>query len=101
MLTTETSEKTDVLADFSCAEDAAVFVINNDSTPFDFVVEFVSSFFGTSQEEARRIATVANESGECLCKKYPREVVPEIMKAISRKLMHSDYFLEFKVKEAK
>ena len=96
-----TEELVEVSTDFGPIEDTGVFVLNNDVTPVDFVVDFISSFFKMDEEKAAEIAQTANKDGECLCMVYPKDIAVEVVKVINKLMLHSPHYLEFKAKELK
>ncbi len=51
-----------------------VFIMNDDYTPMDFVVEILESFFKKSREEATEIMLLVHHSGKGLCGVYSRDV---------------------------
>jgi ATP-dependent Clp protease adaptor protein ClpS len=51
-----------------------VFIMNDDYTPMDFVVEVLESFFKKSREEATEIMLLVHNSGKGLCGVYSRDV---------------------------
>ncbi len=51
-----------------------VFIMNDDYTPLDFVVEILESFFKKSREEATEIMLLVHNSGKGLCGVYSRDV---------------------------
>jgi ATP-dependent Clp protease adaptor protein ClpS len=51
-----------------------VFIMNDDYTPMEFVVEILESFFRKSREEATEIMLLVHNSGKGLCGVYSRDV---------------------------
>ncbi len=51
-----------------------VFLLNDDYTPMDFVVEVLISVFFKTPEEATKIMLNVHVSGKGLCGKFPKEI---------------------------
>ncbi len=51
-----------------------VFLLNDDYTPMDFVVQVLESFFNKSREEATRIMMHVHRRGAGLCGVYTYEI---------------------------
>lgn len=68
-----------------------VYLLNDDYTPMDFVVQILETFFNKSHEEATRIMLHVHRHGSGLCGVYTREVaetkVAQVL-AAARKAQH-------------
>ena len=68
-----------------------VFLLNDDYTPMEFVVQVLETFFGKSREEATRIMLHVHKKGVGLCGVYTYEVaetkVTQVMDA-ARQAQH-------------
>lgn len=53
---------------------AAVYLINDDYTPFEFVVEVLEKFFRKNPEEASKITLQVHHLGKGLAGIYPAEI---------------------------
>jgi len=51
-----------------------VFILNDDYTPMEFVVEILETIFNKTLEEATRIMLHVHRKGEGLCGVYPYDV---------------------------
>lgn len=51
-----------------------VFILNDDYTPMEFVVEVLETIFNKSREEATRIMLHVHRKGLGLCGVYPYDV---------------------------
>ena len=51
-----------------------VFLLNDDYTPMDFVVDVLEKFFGKSKEQAVQIMLQVHNSGKGLCGLFTRDV---------------------------
>jgi ATP-dependent Clp protease adaptor protein ClpS len=52
----------------------AVFLVNDDFTPMDFVIEVLQIFFDMSLEKAQRVMFQVHTQGEAVCAVYPYDV---------------------------
>jgi ATP-dependent Clp protease adaptor protein ClpS len=48
-----------------------VLLVNDDTTPMEFVVEVLEDLFGKSREEAIKIMLEAHQRGRAVCGAYP------------------------------
>ncbi len=51
-----------------------VFLVNDDFTPMDFVIEVLQIFFDMSLEKAQRVMFQVHSQGEAACAVYPFDV---------------------------
>src|SRR5437016_3498688 len=75
--------------------DAHVLLLDDDATPFEFVVELLTSVFGKSELDAKIIASLANEHGEALCGTWPRNVSHALLDAARRRILEGGHTLSF------
>jgi len=68
-----------------------VFLLNDDFTPMDFVVDVLRQYFHKSESEATHIMLAVHHEGKGLCGIYPREIAESKVaqvRQISRKNDH-------------
>lgn len=51
-----------------------VYLVNDDFTPMDFVIEVLQIFFDMSLEKAQRVMLQVHTQGEAICAVYPYDV---------------------------
>lgn len=51
-----------------------VILLNDDYTPFNFVVEVIREVFGKNMREAMQIMELAHRSGKAICGIFPKEI---------------------------
>ena len=51
-----------------------VWLLNDDYTPMDFVVEVLQQFFGKSTDEAEVVMLKVHHEGRAICGEYPRDI---------------------------
>ena len=76
-----------------------IYVLNNDVTPFEFVVVFLVRAFNISEVEAEKIAVSAHKNGSECCKIYPKDIAECVFERIKSMLVKEAYNLEFELKE--
>jgi ATP-dependent Clp protease adaptor protein ClpS len=68
-----------------------VFILNDDYTPMEFVIQVLETFFGKNREEATRIMMHVHRKGAGLCGVYPFDIaetkVAQVMMA-ARQAQH-------------
>lgn len=62
------------LTEFSEPKKYKVFLVNDDYTPMDFVVDILMKFFYLSDETATQIMLQVHREGRGLCGTYPRDI---------------------------
>jgi len=68
-----------------------VFLLNDDFTPMDFVVQVLQKFFAMDREQATRIMLKVHNEGRGLCGVYPRDIAAtkvEQVAAFAREHQH-------------
>lgn len=88
-------EKTDI----SYIPMVGIYVLNNDVTPFEFVISFLARAFNISDIEAERIAISAHKNGSECCKIYPKDIAECVYEKIKSMLIKEAYNLDFELKE--
>ena len=63
-----------------------IVFLNDDETPYAFVVELLRSVFGRSDEEAAAFATLVDRQGQAECGTYPPEVADALLAAAKRRI---------------
>jgi len=61
------------------ADDVQILVLDDQSTPFDFVVDLLASVFGKDDVEARLLASTAHHYGEASCGVWPPLVATALL----------------------
>lgn len=70
----QTTEETDVLSAVARPPMYRVFLVNDDYTPMDFVVEVLMHFFLLNEPEATVIMLQVHKQGKGYCGVYTRDV---------------------------
>jgi len=52
----------------------AVIILNDNYTPFEFVIDVLVRFFNKTADEAMKIAKSAHENGSAVVDVYPKEI---------------------------
>jgi ATP-dependent Clp protease adaptor protein ClpS len=52
----------------------AVYILNDDYTPWDFVITILIKIFNKSQKEAEELTFFVHENGKGLCGVYSKEI---------------------------
>jgi ATP-dependent Clp protease adapter protein ClpS len=63
-----------------------IVFLNDDETPYPFVVELLRSVFGRSDEEAAAFATLVDKQGQAECGTYPPEVADALLTAAKQRI---------------
>ncbi len=77
--------------DFLEPEMYKVFLLNDDYTPMDFVVDILTNVFKKNETEATKIMFAVHKSGKGLCGVYSHEIAEtktEQVKTLSKKNGH-------------
>lgn len=61
-----------------------VWLLNDDYTPMDFVVEVLTDFFYKNLEEAEQIMLKVHHEGKAVCGEYPRDVAETKVMRVAR-----------------
>ncbi|WP_370519461.1 ATP-dependent Clp protease adapter ClpS [Alcanivorax sp. DP30] len=51
-----------------------VWMLNDDYTPMDFVVEVLEDFFNMGREQATRVMLAVHTEGKAVCGVFPRDI---------------------------
>lgn len=78
-----------------------VIILNDDYTPFDFVVEVIMTVFNKSQREAMSIMERAHRSGKAICGIFPKEIADLKVEQIADMANSEDYPLQATTEEDK
>ncbi|MGL4767930.1 MAG: ATP-dependent Clp protease adapter ClpS [Formosimonas sp.] len=66
-----------------------VWLLNDDFTPMDFVVEVLRDFFYKTEEEAEQIMLRVHHEGRAVCGQYPRDVAEtKVMRVLRHARAH-------------
>lgn len=68
------------------AEDVQVLLLNDQSTPFEFVVDLLKSVFSKEDVEARLLASTAHHYGEASCGIWPPSVAAALLEAANARI---------------
>src|SRR5215208_7962147 len=71
-----------------------VFLLNDDYTTMDFVVEVLESIFNKQPAEAFRIMMMVHTQGKGLCGVYPHEIAETKVEAVVTKARESGFPLK-------
>lgn len=71
-----------------------VFLINDDYTPMDFVVDILMTLFHKSYQEAQNIMLEVHEHGKGLCGVYSFEIAETKVVQVQRKARESGFPLK-------
>lgn len=52
----------------------SVIILNDDYTPFEFVINVISHVFNKTMEESENIAITANNNGHAVIDIYPKDI---------------------------
>lgn len=61
-----------------------VWLLNDDFTPMDFVVEVLREFFYKNDEQAEQIMLKVHHEGKAVCGQYPRDVAETKVMRVAR-----------------
>lgn len=68
------------------AKDVQILLLNDQNTPFDFVVDLLGSVFGKDEVEARQLAAAAHHYGEVSCGVWPSSVAAALLEAANARI---------------
>ena len=71
-----------------------VFLLNDDYTPMDFVVDILVNYFGKSTHEATDVMLKVHHEGRGLCGVYPYEIAETKVAMVSEKAREEEYPLQ-------
>lgn len=63
-----------------------ILLLNDDETPWPFVIELLQSVFGKSEEEAAALAAIVDQQGQAACGSYPQKVADAFLAVAERKI---------------
>lgn len=78
----------------------AVYLLNDDFTPMDFVVDVLELFFGKNREQAFSIVLKVHNTGEGLCGVFPYELAETKMVQVQEYAAQHQYPLQCCMKAA-
>ena len=79
----------------NAAGDVQVLLLNDQSTPYEFVVELLESVFGKADVEARLLASAAHHYGEVLCGVWPPSVAAALLEVANSRIEPAGHSLSF------
>ncbi len=79
----------------NAADDVQILLLNDRSTPFDFVIDLLKSVFGKDDVEARLLASTAHHFGEVSCGVWPPSVATALLEAATARVETAKHSLSF------
>lgn len=61
-----------------------VWLLNDDYTPMDFVIEVLTDFFYKNETQAEQIMLKVHHEGKAVCGEYPRDVAETKVMRVAR-----------------
>ncbi len=77
-----------------------VFLLNDDYTPMDFVVDVLQTYFGKSHAEATEVMLKVHHEGRGLCGVYTYEIAETKVAQVSERAREEDYPLQCTIERA-
>lgn len=77
-----------------------VFLLNDDYTPMDFVVDVLCRFFNKSSEEATEIMLTIHYKGKALCGTYTAEIAETKVEIVNRFALNNEHPLKCVLEKA-
>ena len=62
----------------------SVWLLNDDYTPMEFVVDVLQKFFNKTSDEAEFIMLTVHTAGRAVCGEYPRDVAETKVARVTR-----------------
>ena len=62
----------------------SVWLLNDDYTPMEFVVDVLQKFFNKTSDEAESIMLTVHTAGRAVCGEYPRDVAETKVARVTR-----------------
>lgn len=84
----------------SAAENTQIILLNDQSTPFHFVVELLAEVFGKEDVEARMLASEAHHYGEVSCGFWPPSVAAALLDAANARIKAAGHSLSIAMRSA-
>mgnify|MGYP000102777991 CR=1 FL=1 len=75
------------------AENVQILLLNDQSTPFDFVVDLLVSVFSKEDVDAHQLAATAHHYGEVLCGLWPPSVAAALLDAANARIKAAGHSL--------
>lgn len=88
---TQNKRKTDTDLDTRRPKRYTVVMINDDFTPFEFVVDVLMKFLGQSRENAKRITMMIHRQGRCNVGLYTHEIAETKALQVIGNAKHNEY----------
>ncbi|WP_193370361.1 ATP-dependent Clp protease adaptor ClpS [Pelagibius marinus] len=79
----------------AAADDVEILLLNDQNTPFDFVVDLLRSVFGRDDVEARLLAATAHHYGEVSCGAWPPSVAAALLEVANSRVEAVQHSLSF------
>jgi ATP-dependent Clp protease adaptor protein ClpS len=77
-----------------------VFLLNDDYTPMDFVVDVLCKFFHKTSEQATDIMLTVHYEGKALCGTYTADVAETKVEHVARYALNNDHPLKCVLQKA-
>jgi len=82
------------------AENVQLLLLDDPSTPFDFVVDLLAAVFGKENVEAQMLASTAHHVGEALCGAWPPSVAAALLEAARARIEAAGHSLSIAQRSA-
>ena len=82
----------------SDAGNVELILHNDETTPYPFVVDLLTSTFGFSEIQAAAFARKVGAGGQAACGSYPKEVAEALLKVASARIQDSGHLLRLSVR---
>ena len=76
-----------------------VWLLNDDYTPMDFVVEVLEHYFAKTQDEAELVMLKVHHEGKAVCGEYPRDIAETKVMRVTRFARESGHPLQCVLEE--
>jgi ATP-dependent Clp protease adapter protein ClpS len=83
-----------------CADPCHVYLLDDDDTPLELVVDVFTTVFGKSPLDAKILAVRAHEHSEAMCGAWPRDVADALISAARRHMARTGHTLTFALRSA-
>lgn len=76
-----------------------VWLLNDDYTPMDLVVEVLERYFAKTEDEAEVVMLKVNHEGKAVCGEYPRDIAETKVMRVTRFARESGHPLQCVLEE--
>lgn len=78
-----------------------VILLNDDTTPMDFVLNLLENFFPLSRQQAKKLTAQIHKKGSAVCAAYPHEIAETKMAQVIKYARQNNYPLRCKTEFVK